>query len=413
MRYNKYMNTTIEKSLDFIKKSRSRLGKNKYKMALILALTFYLYPKAVLRVNSTKVSLIQNFADSTWNWLDSLYETRSKETNSILWLITGSISKEELAALQVSYGYDKDLVNLDSFTHDDFDPAFYEAIRYIQRKYHSPLIKFHKSIFADILDSTIADARWHYNPLINTIHIFNLQWAKINFNCNIDDYNEDTYVKTWMSDIRYYLRNVWLAELAHVKQHKQQWGYFYIRALVEWGRWKLGEYPYTTYSDTYNWPWTIEYEAHNIFEKQIAKELLDQYELYAQKNNTGKQKYQLAMNFGGAFRSYEDPHKAVSYMHASASLWYKEAYYMLGILYTSGWTDAWVAKDALRWENYYKRGEELGSIECAYELAQYYQSIGKKQQAITLFHKCLEGGYYAQSAKSAIETMKKDDIQDQ
>lgn len=275
------------------------------------------------KIGYLKHKIANQITDTLWT-KDILAD---KETNDIINLMAGKITKEEFDEMIQRHGqhYTKYDVNFEQV--QDYDPYLYQVILAIQTKYGNPTISFSGSFFNPEQWSN-EPTRSRYGAWGNTIHLHQLDSLMLGLRDFWDEKDKVRLISgfdraIWYRWRREQLIGNWLAELCHAKQTTERWA-------IQWSMdvaWNYLKTP-LNYPKQYDLPWTVEYQAHSEYEPVMAKEFVELYEKYTA--NKPQYRYKLAKLHGWYFEKYSDMSKTLLYLHKASDQWDSLATFVIG-----------------------------------------------------------------------------------
>ena len=249
-----------------------------------------------------------------------------KETNDIINLIAGKITKEDFITLLAKHGQKIDSNQVDLNDIFQYDPALYNTIIELQTKYGNPKITFGGDHY-NLEQGENEPHRANINTFNNTINIHQLDSLMIKFKEHWTDADYASWTwSLWGFDFesrKSHMINNWIAELSHAKQLKERW---MVKFSIDW--WIDYLKAPGKYEKQYHIPWTIEYQAHKEYEPALIKEFIETYEKYT-KNNP-QFNFKIAKFYGGFFEKYKDEEKALDYLQKWSDSWDAVSSYIIG-----------------------------------------------------------------------------------
>lgn len=325
-----------------------------------------------------------------------------QETNDIIKLMSWTISQEEFDALLLRHGHKNDSIKINTLIQPD--EVMYKTILEMQTKYGNPKILLWWS-FRNLETWDNEPTRARFNPITNTIHAHQLDSVLINFD-NLQD-KENFYIDyvPWLWWLNYdsrqkYLINNWIAELAHTKQLIEKWIIkMWINCAWDYVR------SWFNHDKTYYTPWTIEYQAHKIYEPQLAQEFIQIYQKYINKTS-GQKNLNMAKLYMWFFDTFRDEKKASEVLENLAQSKDPNICYFLWKSYFELYKDTFdvgygymeddIVPKIIFWKEYtaktffgkvvsnYKKAYDYGKIEAGSELVEIisYRRFGEYNDLI-------------------------------
>ncbi len=309
-----------------MKKSWKNIIKNLAKVTVVLwglVLWWYHFSE---KIGYMKHDVQKELKDNLWK----KEILKDQETNDIIKLMSGMINQQEFDSMLARHGYVNDTIKINTLIHAD--EAMYKTILEMQTKYGNPKISFWGS-FENLETGKNEPTRARFNFHTNTIKSHQLDSVMIKF----DDIqkNESLWLDYgsgiwWLHGWtrQEYLLNNWIAEIAHAKQLKEMG---LIKKSID------GTIDYLrsgfNYENTYEIPWTQEYQAHKEYEPQLAKEFIDIYKKYV-KDYSDLALWNLAKFNAWFFEKYNNEKQSYNYLHMLKKRKNPDAIYFLAKLYT-------------------------------------------------------------------------------
>lgn len=275
---------------------------------------------------SVKHSISREIKDSLW----TKEILKDEETNQIIKLMSYWISERDFCELLSRHWQSTDSVDIKKLWN--FDKAAYYTILEMQSKYGNPKITFGMSHKNYETWKNEAD-RARFDIFQNRIWIHQLDSMMLDFRDKLDLMKcaENEWLPWWWKGVDSWdrrLYNSWIAELAHARQLQEKW---VVKMSVDW----VLDYVKSpwNYSKQYSIDWSIENEAHSIYEKEMICEFIENYEKYAKKFKQKNIDLELAKYYGWWFDKYQDLTHAVSILKSKSKSGNAEASYMIWLMY--------------------------------------------------------------------------------
>lgn len=340
---------------------------------------YTLAPKWEGVVHKVKTHLVDALGD-----VDILAD---KETNDIIGLISGTITKDDYSGLMKKHTQIDGMSGTgEGMDFTEFrDSTLCKAILHMQTKYGNPKISFS----GDFWDGESQKRQWgrpEFSHNDNTMHLWQLDSMALNIFAFSGSTEADIFFWTRHKGWQSILLNGRIWELVHARQLKEWWLSKYTSRMVEEQR------MYGSHKAEYNAPWTLEYEGHKQYEPQMAQELIETYKQYMPQ--TPESYYKLAKLYGWMLYAYKDAPLFFSYLSRASEWGCGRATYFLGKYCTETYKDyidhqkhsSYRHKYVPLWSTLCKPEDLLRKAEEYYIKAYHQWSVWAAQDLIELYN---------------------------